>query len=114
MRKQPNGTPGKKTSAPSVRLGRKPRPPRTDGAPPAPAASCDHEESSEAMTLALRMQKAQDRIERWEPVERGEDDYAVIDETRIGRILQQAVTDRPQMALVSGGRSSITPELRGR
>ena len=86
MRKQPNGTPGEKTPAPSAKLGRKPRRPRTDGAPPAPAASCDHEESSEAMTLTLRMQKAQDRIERREPVERGEDDYAVIDETRIGRI----------------------------
>jgi len=54
MRKQPNGTPGEKTPAPSAKLGRKPRRPRTDGAPPAPAASCDHEESSEAMTLALR------------------------------------------------------------
>ena len=41
------------------------------------------------MTLALRMQKAQDRIERREPVERGEDNYAVIDETRIGRIYSQ-------------------------
>jgi hypothetical protein len=46
-------------------------------------------ERGEAMTLALRMQKAQNRIERREPVERGEDDYAVIDETRIGRIYSQ-------------------------
>jgi hypothetical protein len=49
----------------------------------------DMKERSEAMTLVLRMQKAQNRIERREPVERGEDDYAVIDETRIGRIYSQ-------------------------
>ena len=41
------------------------------------------------MTLVLRMQEAQDRIEGQEPFERGEDDYAVIDETRIGRIYSQ-------------------------
>ncbi len=51
--------------------------------------SCDHEESSEAMTLVLRMQEAQNRIERLEPVERGADDYAVIDEIKIGRIYSQ-------------------------
>jgi hypothetical protein len=41
------------------------------------------------MILVFRMQKAQNRIEEREPVERGEDDYAVIDETRIGRIYSQ-------------------------
>jgi hypothetical protein len=41
------------------------------------------------MTLVLRMQEAQDRIERLEPVERGSDDYAVLVETRIGRIYSQ-------------------------
>jgi hypothetical protein len=41
------------------------------------------------MTLVLRMQEAQNRIEEREPVERGEDDYAVLDETRIGRIYSQ-------------------------
>jgi len=35
------------------------------------------------------MQKAQTRIEGREPVERGEDDYAVIDESRIGRVYSQ-------------------------
>jgi hypothetical protein len=44
---------------------------------------------SEAMTLILRMQEAQDRIEGQEPFERGADDYAVIEETRIGRIDSQ-------------------------
>jgi hypothetical protein len=41
------------------------------------------------MTLILRMQQAQDRIEGQEPFERGADDYAVIEETRIGRIYSQ-------------------------
>jgi len=41
------------------------------------------------MTLVLRMQEAQNRIEGRESFERGEDDYAVIDETRIGRIYSQ-------------------------
>ncbi len=68
---QPNGTPGKK-------------PPGAVG-----AASCDHQESSQAMTLILRMQEAQNRIEGLEPFERGEDDYAVLVETRIGRIYNQ-------------------------
>jgi hypothetical protein len=45
--------------------------------------------SREAMTLILRMQKAQGCIQGREPFERGEDDYAVIDETRIGRIYSQ-------------------------
>ena len=68
---QPNGTPGKK-------------PPGAVG-----ATSCDHQESREAMTLVLRMQEAQNRIEGLKPFERGEDDYAVLVETRIGRIYSQ-------------------------
>jgi len=35
------------------------------------------------------MQQAQNRIEGREPAERGADDYAVIDEIRIGRIYSQ-------------------------
>jgi hypothetical protein len=38
------------------------------------------------MTLILRRMRAQDRIEGREPVDTGEDDYAVVDEARIGRI----------------------------
>ena len=42
------------------------------------------------MTLVLRMQEAQDRIEGQEPFERGADDYAVTRcRTRIGRIYSQ-------------------------
>jgi len=41
------------------------------------------------MTLILRMQEAQNRIEGQEPFERGVDDYAVLVETHIGRIYSQ-------------------------
>ena len=75
---QPNGTPGKK-------------PPGAVG-----AASCDHQESREAMTLVLRMQEAQNHIEGLEPFERGEDDYAVLVETRIGRIYSQQLQTGPK------------------
>ena len=43
------------------------------------------------MTLILRRMRAQDRIEGREPVDTGEDDYAVVDETRIGRIYREPI-----------------------
>ena len=44
------------------------------------------------MTLILRKQHAQDRIEGLEPpLDWSEDDYAVVDETLIGRIHRQPV-----------------------
>lgn len=43
------------------------------------------------MTLVLRKQRAQDRIEGREPLDWSEDDYAVVDETRIGRIYKHRV-----------------------
>jgi hypothetical protein len=43
------------------------------------------------MTLILRRMRAQDRIEGHEPVDTGEDDYAVVDETRIGRIYREPI-----------------------
>jgi hypothetical protein len=44
------------------------------------------------MTLLLRKQRAQDRIEGMEPpLDWSEDDYAVVDETLIGRIYRQQV-----------------------
>ncbi len=45
----------------------------------------------QAMTLVLRKQRAQDRIEGREPLDWGENDYAVIDETKIGRIYRQQI-----------------------
>jgi hypothetical protein len=41
------------------------------------------------MTLVLRKQRAQDRIEGREPLDWADDDYAVVDETMIGRIYRQ-------------------------
>ena len=41
------------------------------------------------MTLLLRRQRAQDRIEGLEPLDWSEDDFAVVDETRIGRIYRE-------------------------
>jgi hypothetical protein len=41
------------------------------------------------MTLLLRKQRAQDRIEGRDPFGWKEDDYAVVDETRIGRIYKE-------------------------
>ena len=43
------------------------------------------------MTLILRRMRAQDRIEGREPIDTGEDDYAVVDETRIGRIYREPI-----------------------
>jgi len=43
------------------------------------------------MTLILRRMRAQDRIEGREPVDTGEDDYAVVNETRIGRICREPI-----------------------
>ncbi len=43
------------------------------------------------MTLILRRMRAQDRIEGREPVDTGEDDYAVVAEARIGRIYREPV-----------------------
>ena len=44
------------------------------------------------MTLILRKQHAQDRIEgQGPPLDWSEDDYAVVDETLIGRIYRQPV-----------------------
>ncbi len=46
------------------------------------------------MTLVLRKQSAEDRIEGQEPPpDWSEDDYAVVDETLVGRIYRQPVQD---------------------
>ncbi len=43
------------------------------------------------MTLLVRKQHTQDRIEGLDSFDWGEDDYAVIDETQIGRIYKERV-----------------------
>ena len=45
------------------------------------------------MTLLLRQQNAQDRIEGREPFGWNDNDYAVVDETRIGRIYREQLPD---------------------
>jgi hypothetical protein len=60
--------------------------------PPAPSVRLsDGEKESKAMTLVLRKQRAQDHIEGRKPFDWSEDDYAVVDETRIGRIYREQV-----------------------
>jgi hypothetical protein len=43
------------------------------------------------MTLLLRKQRAQDRIDGREPLEWSDDDYAVVDDTVIGRIYKEMI-----------------------
>src|SRR5713101_5333106 len=43
------------------------------------------------MTLLLRKQRAQDRVEGREPLDWSDDDYAVVDDTVIGRIYKERV-----------------------
>jgi hypothetical protein len=43
------------------------------------------------MTLLVRKQHTQDRIEGLDSFDWGEDDYAVIDETQIGRVYKERV-----------------------
>ena len=43
------------------------------------------------MTYLLRRMRAQDRIEGREPLDWDENDYAVVDETRFGRIYTQQI-----------------------
>jgi hypothetical protein len=54
-------------------------------------APCGRREAigRQAMTLLLRKQNAQDRIEGREPIGWSDHDYAVVDETRIGRIYRE-------------------------
>ncbi len=43
------------------------------------------------MTLLLRKQRAQDRIEGREAFDWPDDDYAIVDETRVGRMYAQRI-----------------------
>ena|SRR6266481_6557088 len=48
------------------------------------------------MTLILRKQTAEDRVEGRQPLDWGEDDYAMVDETPIGRIFKQQMAAGPK------------------
>ena len=43
------------------------------------------------MTLLLRKSSAQARIEGWDPRNRNDDDYAVVDDTIVGRIYREVI-----------------------
>jgi len=48
------------------------------------------------MTLLLRKSSAQARIEGWDPRNRSDDDYAAVDETRVGRIYRELIHGEPK------------------
>lgn len=48
------------------------------------------------MTLLLRKQRAQARIEGLEPANWPDDDYAVVDDTVIGRIYRETIHGEPK------------------
>jgi hypothetical protein len=50
----------------------------------------------EGMTLLLRKSSAQARIEGWDPRNRSEDDYAVVDDTIVGRIYREMILGKPK------------------
>src|SRR5882762_5056279 len=48
------------------------------------------------MTLLLRKSSAQARIEGWDPRGRSDDDYAVVDGTKVGRIYREMIIGKPK------------------
>jgi hypothetical protein len=50
----------------------------------------------EGMTLLLRKSSAQARIEGWDPRNRSEDDYAVVDDPIVGRIYREMILGKPK------------------
>jgi hypothetical protein len=48
------------------------------------------------MTLLLRKSSAQARIEGWDPPNRSDDDYAVVDDTIVGRIYREMIIGKPK------------------
>ena len=72
-----------------------------------------------SMTLLLRKSSAQARIEGWDPRGRSDDDYAVVDDTVVGRIYREMILGKPkwrwflqQIPEVGPGRS-IPPPNQG-
>jgi hypothetical protein len=48
------------------------------------------------MALLLRKSSAQARIEGWDPRNRSDDDYAVVDDTIVGRIYREMILGKPK------------------
>ena len=51
------------------------------------------------MTLLLRKQRAQDRIEGREPLDWRDENYAIVDETKVGRIYTQRIHEEMKWLL---------------
>jgi len=121
MRKQPNGTPDKK---PSARPGSR-WPQRGGGVAGASAGANGRERPWEkwalfakqlqcqaavclltlfsicsyppfGMVLLLRKSSAQARIEGWDPRNRSDHDYAVVEDTIVGRIYREMIIAKPK------------------
>src|SRR5260221_9225374 len=48
------------------------------------------------MALLLRKSSAQARIEGWDPRNRSDDDYAVVEDTIVGRIYREMIIGKPK------------------
>jgi hypothetical protein len=48
------------------------------------------------MALLLRKSSAQARIEGWDPSIWGDDDYALVDDTKVGRIYREMIIGKPK------------------
>jgi hypothetical protein len=48
------------------------------------------------MARLLRKSSAQARIEGWDPRNRSDDDYAVVDDTIVGRIYREMIIGKPK------------------
>jgi len=61
------------------------------------------------MPLLLRKSSAQARIEGWDPRNRSDDDYAVVEDTIVGCIYREMILGKTEVAVVlaadPGGRS---------
>jgi hypothetical protein len=48
------------------------------------------------VALLLRKSSAQARIEGWDPSIWGDDDYALVDDTKVGRIYREMIIGKPK------------------
>ena len=52
------------------------------------------------MALLLRKSNAQARIEGWDPRNRSDDDYAMVDDTIVGRIYREMIIRETEVEVV--------------
>jgi hypothetical protein len=70
------------------------------------------------MTLLLRKSSAQARIEGWDPRNRSDDDYAVVDDTIVGRIYREIIIGKPKwrwfVQCIPGRSGAANPAAKSR